>query len=433
MLINCVNSNAGVFTMMDDNANDSKISYVSEAQRPEPGEKTGTIQMASPMRSGETTEDPLDLVRKPLNKFFASKLGIIFVGAFIGVVAAILQNEGNPGNMGFCMACFERDIAGALGLHNAGVVQYLRPEILGIILGSFFASLFFKEYRARSGSAPTIRFLLGFFAMIGALVFLGCPWRALLRLAGGDWNAIAGIIGLVVGVGIGSYFIKNGFNLGRNRKAHPMVGLLLPFIAVVLLALVIWEPEFDAGEEDGEGNSIATPVLRESATGPGSMHPVIWLSFGIAFIVGIFAQRTRFCTIGGIRDTILIQDYHLLLGVVSLTVAAYIANLFFGQFNAGWDGQPAAHTDGTWNFLGMVLAGLGFALAGGCPGRQLILSGEGDADATIFVVGMVAGAAFSHNFRLASSGAGPGDWGPAAVIIGLILMVIIGLTMRHKR
>jgi len=39
------------------------------------------------------------------------------------------------------------------------------------------------------------------FAMFGALVFLGCPWRAFLRLAGGDLNAILGIGGLVAGIG----------------------------------------------------------------------------------------------------------------------------------------------------------------------------------------------------------------------------------------
>ncbi|UCF08637.1 MAG: YedE-related selenium metabolism membrane protein, partial [Thermoplasmata archaeon] len=85
-----------------------------------------------------------------------------------------------------------------------------------------------------------------------------------------------------------------------------------------------------------------------------------------------------------------------------------------------------------WNFMGMVLAGLAFVLAGGCPGRNLVLSGEGNADSGIFIVGMLTGAAFAHNFRLASSPSGTGDWGPAAVIFGLIICVIIGLTMREK-
>ena len=355
--------------------------------------------------------------------FFSSKVGIIFVGAFIGVVAAVLQREGNPGNMGFCVACFERDIAGALGLH--GSLAYIRPEILGFVLGSLVASLIFKEFRARTGSAPIVRFILGFFAMIGALVFLGCPWRALLRLAGGDPNAILGIAGLVAGVFVGTLFIRQGFNLGRNRKALPEVGLVIPAIAVMLLIFLVWDPVNDSGVD----------FLRETKTPAGKpIHAVLALSLVIGLAVGFLAQRSRFCTIAGIRDTILIQDYHLLLGVVSLVVAAFFTNLAFGQFDPGegWVGQPAAHNEGLWNFMGMLLAGLGFTFAGGCPGRQLILSGEGDGDAGIFVIGMVAGAAFSHNFFLASSGKGTGDWGPEAVIFGLILFVIIGLVFSWR-
>jgi hypothetical protein len=80
----------------------------------------------------------------------------------------------------------------------------------------------------------------------------------------------------------------------------------------------------------------------------------------------------------------------------------------------------------------MALSGLAFALAGGCPGRQLILSGEGDMDAGVFVLGMIAGAAFAHNFALASSPKGPGTFGPAAVIIGLVFCLVIGFTMRES-
>src|SRR4030043_2347966 len=93
--------------------------------------------------------------------FFASRWGIISVGAFIGVFAALLQKWGNPGNMGICVACFERDLAGAIGLHRAAVVQYLRPEILGFVLGAMAAALAFKEFRPRAGPAPIVRFVLG--------------------------------------------------------------------------------------------------------------------------------------------------------------------------------------------------------------------------------------------------------------------------------
>ena len=109
---------------------------------------------------------------------FATRWGIIGVGAAIGILAAVLQKLGNPGNMGICVACFERDIAGALGLQRAAVVQYIRPEIIGFVFGSLIAAFIFREFRPRVGSAPIVRFVLGAFAMIGALVFLGCPWRA---------------------------------------------------------------------------------------------------------------------------------------------------------------------------------------------------------------------------------------------------------------
>lgn len=112
---------------------------------------------------------------------FAPRWGIIGVGLFIGVFAALLQKWGNPGNMGICVACFERDITGALGLHRAAVVQYIRPEIIGFVMGAFISAYLFKEYRPRLGSAPIVRFVLGVFAMIGALVFLGCPWRAVME------------------------------------------------------------------------------------------------------------------------------------------------------------------------------------------------------------------------------------------------------------
>ncbi|MBW2662989.1 MAG: YedE-related selenium metabolism membrane protein, partial [Deltaproteobacteria bacterium] len=58
-----------------------------------------------------------------LKNIFATRWGIIGVGGLIGTLAALLQKLGNPGNMGICVACFERDIAGAIGIHRAAVVQ----------------------------------------------------------------------------------------------------------------------------------------------------------------------------------------------------------------------------------------------------------------------------------------------------------------------
>ncbi|MCE5194117.1 MAG: YedE-related selenium metabolism membrane protein [Nitrospiraceae bacterium] len=355
-----------------------------------------------------------------LTSFFGSRKGIVSVGLFIGAVAALLQKLGNPANMGICVACMERDIVGALGFHRDGVVQYIRPEIIGLVLGAMLAAFLFKEFKARTGSAPIVRFVLGFFAMVGALVFLGCPWRALLRLAGGDGNAIVGLLGLSAGIGAGSLFIKSGYSLGANKKTYSIVGFILPAIMIGLLLLLLFAPKLPTG------------TVFFSVKGPGSQHAAIFFSLILASAIGFFAQRTRFCTMGAIRDVILIKDFHLLSGIIALVIGAFVTNLIFNQFNPGFENQPIAHTDILWNFGGMVLAGIAFSLAGGCPGRQLFLSGEGDGDAAVFVIGMFSGAAFAHNFTAASTPAGPGLWGPASVIVGLIVCVIIGFAMREK-
>jgi len=359
-----------------------------------------------------------------IKNFLATRWGIISVGAFIGVFAPLLQKWGNPANMGICVACFERDIAGALGLHRAAVVQYMRPEIIGFVLGSLIAAYAFKEFRSRAGSAPIVRFVLGAFAMIGALVFLGCPWRAVLRLAGGDGNAIFGLLGLIGGIWVGTLFLKSGYNLGRSQKTHTSVGWLLPLTMLGFLVLMFVFPQVE-GKDKSE-------ILFYSLKGPGSVHASLFVSLLIGLCIGFLAQRSRFCTMGAIRDFVLFKQTHLLSGFVTLVVVAFITNLILGQFNPGFAKQPVAHTMSLWNFGGMVLAGLAFALAGGCPGRQLFLAGEGDGDAAVFVFGMIVGAGFSHNFGLASSPDGIGPYGIAAVIIGLLTCLFIGFTMRKE-
>jgi hypothetical protein len=363
-----------------------------------------------------------------VSRFLTSRWGPILTGAIVGVLAPLLVRMGNPGNMGICMVCFDRDIAGALGLHRASAVQYIRPEIIGCLLGALVAALIFREFKPRTGSAPIVRFFLGMFAVFGALVFLGCPWRAYLRLAGGDWTAIFGILGLIGGIGLGIVFLRTGFSLGRSRSAPKALGWIMPAVMVTLLVLLLAAPQFG---RDASGN-LTGPIFF-SEKGPGSQHAPWIIAIVVGLVIGFLAQRSRFCTVGAVRDMVMTRDSHLLNGVIALIVVAFITNLVLGQFHSGFENQPVAQTNEWWNFGGMVLAGLAFTLAGGCPGRQLFLSGEGDGDAAIFVIGMIVGAGFAHNFTMASSTAGPGAFGPAAVLVGLAICIVLGLTMREAK
>lgn len=311
---------------------------------------------------------------------------ILLAGALTGLAALILTRFGNPANMGFCSACFLRDIAGALGLHRADKVQYLRPEILGLVLGGFLSAFIKKEFKVKAGSSPATRLILGMIMSIGALIFLGCPLRLVLRLGGGDWNALTGLVGFIIGIYIGIIFLNRGFSLKRTYDAGKTDGLVLPASAGVLLILLLALPS----------------VFIFSTEGPGSKHAPIWMAFAIAFIVGVFAQRSRMCTAGGIRDLIMFRDTRLISGFAVILFIILIGNIAFQTFNPGFALQPIAHSNHIWNLIGMILVGWAAVLLGGCPFRQLILAGEGNGDSAISVVGLILGAAFAHNFKLAA-------------------------------
>ena len=347
---------------------------------------------------------------------------IILTGIVVGIAALVLTAAGNPKNMGFCIACFERDIAGALGLHSAGKVQYMRPEIIGIVLGSMAAALAAKEFRARAGSSPAIRFILGLFVMIGALVFLGCPLRMVIRLGGGDLTAVIGLLGFLVGILVGVVFLKKGFSLGRAYAVRKSEGFMLPGVMVLLLVLLVAAPQ----------------LLKSSEEGPGSMRAFWVISLVAGLVVGLLAQRSRLCMAGGLRDAFMLRDFTLLSGFLAIWVTITIGNLIMGKYNLGMLSQPIAHTQHLWSFLGMALAGWGSILLGGCPLRQLILAGEGNGDSAVTVLGMVVGAAIAHNFGMAGNPdsvvdgvykvGGTSTVGMAAVILGFVVLAVISVT-----
>lgn len=317
-----------------------------------------------------------------------SKKKLALAGVVCGVIAAVLAYFGNPKNMAFCIACFIRDTAGALGMHQAEAVQYVRPEIIGIVVGSFVIAVATKEYRSTAGSSPLIRFVLGMVIMIGSLVFLGCPLRMVLRMSAGDLNAWVALIGFILGVATGAFALKKGFSLGRAHETNKTNGIVMPVIMVVILLL-----------------AVCTTLLKSSKAGPGSMHAPIILALIGGLVFGAFAQKSRMCFAGSIRDVILMKNFDLLTVIVGLFVVMLVYNLATGGFVFGFDTPGiVAHSEHLWNILGMYAVGFAAVLAGGCPLRQLVLAGQGSSDAGVTVLGLFFGAALCHNLGLAASG-----------------------------
>ena len=358
-----------------------------------------------------------------------SKKKLAIAGVVCGLIAACLAYFGNPANMAFCIACFVRDTAGALGMHQAEVVQYARPEIIGLVLGSFIIAVATKEYRSTAGSSPMIRFILGIVIMIGSLIFLGCPLRMVIRMSAGDLNAWVALIGFILGVATGAFALKKGFSLGRAHETQKTNGVVMPSIMVAILLLALF-----------------TSLLKASETGPGSMHAPIILSLIGGLLFGALAQKSRMCFAGSIRDVILMKNFDLLTVIIGLFAVMLVCNIAMGKFVLGFDTPGIiAHSDHLWNILGMYAVGFAAVLAGGCPLRQLILAGQGSSDSAVTVLGLFFGAALCHNFGLASSGtalnAETGEVvagavtpaGKVACILCIIVCFVIAFTNKREK
>ena len=341
----------------------------------------------------------------------------------------ILAIGGNPPNMAFCAACFIRDTAGALHLHAADKVQYFRPEIVGLVAGAFITALATGEYRSTAGSSPMTRFMLGFVMMIGALIFLGCPLRMVLRMAAGDLNAWVGLIGFILGTGTGAFFLSKGFSLGREYDTGKTAGSMLPIALVVVFFLGI----------------AGIMAFAASTEGPGSKHAPWIMALIVALLVGFMGQKTRLCFASGFRNMWLMKDFTMLLPIAGIFVIMLVYAIATGGFHLSFAGQPIAHSQHLWNILGLDVVGFAAVLAGGCPVRQMIMAGQGSSDAAVTFLGLLVGAAFCHNFGWAGAAAaaatdtapavagGPAVAGQVALIVGILVLFAIAAINIQKQ
>lgn len=327
---------------------------------------------------------------------------ILGSGLSLGALGAALALWGNPANSGICVSCFMENLAGSLGLHGNLRMAFLRPEIVGFVAGSLLAALLGREVRPRSGANPVLAFLLGFFLIVGSSVFMGCPIKMMLRLGAGDMTAVAGLLGLAGGVWVGIRYLRAGLDLGApGQGAGLYQAAVVPLIFILLLAL------------------SAGGFLLAGQTGPAAQRAPFAAALGAGIVIGALAQRSRFCVTGSFSNMFLARDMSLMKGLVALFAAALVVNVSAGIFQPGIYDQPGSNPAHTWNFLSMGLVGFASVLAGGCPFRQLVLSGEGSVDASVAVLGMIVGGGLVHQWGIVSTSAGPTPYGKAAVLLGL--------------
>jgi len=127
----------------------------------------------------------------------------------------------------------------------------------------------------------------------------------------------------------------------------------------------------------------------------------------VGIILGYMGQRSRFCTISGIRDFYLVRDAYRLKGLIGIIIGGIIG------FNAvNWI-SGASDLPGLPDFSmiheglyvePMILLplatigalGMGFfsVMSEGCPFRQHVMAGEGHLSGILYLVGALFGIMF---------------------------------------
>ena len=233
------------------------------------------------------------------------------------------------------------------------------------------------------------------------------------------------IIGIVLGAFIISIATKEyRATAGSSTIVRFVLGMILVIGALVFLG---------------------SNLLKSSTAGPGSMHAPIIISLIGGLLFGAFAQKSRMCFAGSIRDIILMKNFDLITIIVGFFAVMLVYNIATGHFVLAFNTPGViAHSQHLWSILGMYAVGFAAVLAGGCPLRQLVLAGQGSSDAGVTVIGMFAGGALAHNLGLAASGtalnAETGEIvagavppaGKIAAIICIIVCFVIAFTNKRS-
>ena len=117
--------------------------------------------------------------------------------------------------------------------------------------------------------------------------------------------------------------------------------------------------------------------------------------FVVGLVFGAAAQRTNFCTMGGISDLVLMGDGRRLRAWVLATAVAIIGTQAL-HFGGAIDVDKSLYLTTNLGWLGAIIGGavfgFGMTQTGGCPSRTLVRLGAGNLKSLIvvLVLGIVA-------------------------------------------
>ena len=124
---------------------------------------------------------------------------------------------------------------------------------------------------------------------------------------------------------------------------------------------------------------------------------LLWSAFVLAFIIGVTANKTNFCTMGAVSDMVNMGDFSRFrawLLAISVALLGVIMLESSGMISVDGSFPPYRDTQLIWleNLLGGFLFGIGMTFASGCGNKTLVRIGGGNIKSIIvlFVVGLIA-------------------------------------------
>ena len=136
---------------------------------------------------------------------------------------------------------------------------------------------------------------------------------------------------------------------------------------------------------------------------------ILFWAFGLAVILGIFANKTNFCTMGAVSDLVNIGDTGRMRSWVfamGLAILGVMGLGYFGLNDMSLVSQndtanpPYLTSNFAWprNILGGLIFGIGMTLGSGCGNKTLIRLGGGNIK-SLFVLAAMGIMAYLNDFH----------------------------------
>ena len=118
---------------------------------------------------------------------------------------------------------------------------------------------------------------------------------------------------------------------------------------------------------------------------------MFWSAFGLAFIIGLVANKTNFCTMGAVSDMVNMGDYGRMrawLLAIAVALTGVVILEYVGMLSVDSTFPPYRDTRIIWveNLIGGILFGIGMTLGSGCGNKTLVRIGGGNIKSLMVLV-----------------------------------------------